>query len=69
MPSRIQADSKASSTAFAPGTEITSAQSLAYSRELLESLEKIALRQDHKLLARLLRLAIQEVQSLERGED
>jgi hypothetical protein len=29
----------------------------------------MAVKQDHKLLAQLLRLAIQEVRSLERGED
>ena len=63
MPSRAQAPSAPTP----PSAKITPAESLAYSRELLESLQKIAVKQDHKLLAQLLRLAIQEVRLLERN--
>lgn len=68
MPVRTQAQPKASPSAFHPNSGITPAESLAYSRELLESLQKMAVKQNHKLLAQLLRLAIQEVRSLEADE-
>jgi hypothetical protein len=48
---------------------ITPQESLEYTRELVESLQKMAKRQGHKLLAQILGLAVQEAKSLLDGED
>jgi hypothetical protein len=48
---------------------ITPQESLAYTRELVESLQKMAKKQGHKLLAQILGLAAQEAKSLLEGED
>jgi hypothetical protein len=48
---------------------ITPQESLEYTHELVESLQKMAQKQGHKLLAQILGLAAREAKSLLDGED
>jgi hypothetical protein len=47
-----------------PDVVLTPAETARYTRDLLESLRKIALQQDHTLLAHLLGLASMEAKAL-----
>jgi hypothetical protein len=51
-----------------PGGAVTLAESLAYSRQMLENLQRMHARQGHRLLAQLLGLAANEADSLLKGE-
>jgi hypothetical protein len=49
-------------------TKLNPAETARYSRDLIESLRKIALQQGHSLLAHLLGLAALEAKALARGD-
>ena len=61
-------DPVAASLRPSPGVKLTPLESARYTRDLIESLRKIALQQDQSLLAHLLGLAAVEAKALADGD-
>ena len=64
MPTAPSSQSRSSTDYLPPESKVTLVESLEYSKQMIESLQKMADRQGHRLLAQLLKLAADEATSI-----